>query len=251
MHKKLLLAAVIIVLFVGTVLFIRNEIVSTPGAKHSSTSNNTSDDTKEESTFDKKRYSVSSPSSLWVVVNKQRPLPSTYVPAELTTPAVPLRGGSDRMLRKEAASALEQMAKAAKKQGTQLMLVSGYRSYGSQQAIYNNFVKQDGVVAANRYSARPGHSEHQTGLAADVGSTTGQCQLQECFANTTAGKWVAKHAPEYGFIVRYQKGQEAKVGYSFEPWHLRFVGKDLAREVTDAKQTLEEFFGLPAAPDYN
>lgn len=252
MHRKLLIIVAVLVLFVGMVLFVRNERASTPGATHTTPKENSNDMTEAtEPAFDKTRYSLSSPSSLWVIVNKQRPLPSSYVPANLTVPATPLRGGNDRFLRKEAARALEKMVNDAKKQDIQLILVSGYRSYASQQAIYNNFVKQDGAVAANRYSARPGHSEHQTGLAADVGSTTGQCQLQECFANTTAGKWVAKNAPRYGFIVRYEKGQEAKVGYSFEPWHLRYVGTDLAKEVTRAEQTLEEFFGLPAAPDYN
>lgn len=154
------------------------------------------------------------------------------------------------LVRDEAAKATEAMFAAARKAGISLALVSGYRSYSYQSQVYNNFVRQDGTAAANRYSAKPGHSEHQTGLAIDVGDVNGTCQLETCFGDTPAGKWVAQNAYRYGFIIRYKEDTERQVGFSYEPWHLRYVGPELARELNRTGQTMEAFFGLPDAPDY-
>ncbi len=154
------------------------------------------------------------------------------------------------LVRDEAATALEKMFAGAKQDGVDLTLVSGYRSFDYQRSVYQNFVSQDGETAANRYSAKPGHSEHQTGLAVDVGQANGKCQLEECFATTREGKWVSQNASRYGFIIRYKKNMESEVGFSFEPWHLRYVGPDLAQEIERTGQSMEAFFGLPPAPDY-
>lgn len=189
-------------------------------------------------------YDIDSASSLQVVVNKHRALnPATYVPGQL----VRIQG---ERLRAEAADAYKQLAKAAKAAGVNIMPISGYRSYSQQASLYDSYVRQYGQATADTIAARPGHSEHQTGLAMDIGNASGTCALQACFATTPAGKWAADHAAEYGFIIRYPAGAEATTGYTYEPWHLRYVGgRDIAEAVTNAG-TLEAYFGLEAAPDY-
>lgn len=188
-------------------------------------------------------YSIDDPASIWVVVNKKRPLPSSYAPADL------VNLGSKQM-RTEAATALKKLFSGAANAGISLKYVSGYRSYGYQTTLYNNYVAADGQAKADTYSARPGHSEHQSGLAMDVGNTDGNCELDVCFGQTAAGQWVAAHAHEYGFVVRYTADKTAVTGYQYEPWHLRYVGTWLAQKIHDTPQTLEEYFGLGAAPSY-
>lgn len=192
--------------------------------------------------FDKTRYPLDKPDSLWAVVNKQRPLPANFVPA--------LTGVRGASLQPEAAQAIERLIKAAADSQVPLRVVSGYRSYESQKSVYESYVQKDGQTAADTYSARPGHSEHQTGLAADLGNGSGQCDLEECFATTAGGKWLEANAHTYGFIIRYAKSKTDVTGYQYEPWHIRYVGVDLANELRAKNQTMEEFFGLPAAPSY-
>lgn len=219
---------------------------------------NNSHTTKSMSTapsFDKKQYSLDDPTSPWVVVNKKRPLsPSTYTPPDLTAPNIALRGsGTDpnMQVRAETATALEKLVAAAKSDGNDLMLASGYRSYDSQTAIYASEVRGYGQEQADRESARAGHSEHQTGWAADLAPANEECVIEACFADTPEGKWLAANAYKYGFILRYAPGKEAVTGYNYEPWHVRYVGTDLATEMhRKGIQTLEEFFGLPSAPSY-
>lgn len=187
--------------------------------------------------FDKSKYSLSDPKSPWVIVNKKRSLPAEYAPTDL-----------DGDIRREAAIKLKELYAAAQASGYSLYSISGFRSYESQKVTYNSYVSRDGQANADTYSARPGHSEHQTGWAVDVGS--GNCDLDNCFGDTPAGKWLAKNAYKYGFIIHYQKGKEQITGYQYEPWHLRYVGIELANEINKAGQTLEEFFGLPPAPSY-
>lgn len=144
------------------------------------------------------------------------------------------------------------MFAAAAADGVILNLQSGYRSYNLQTSVYNRWVAQKGQAVADTESARPGHSEHQTGLAADVGGVTRPaCNVEQCFADTSEGKWVAAHAHEYGFVIRYSLGQDGVTGYTYEPWHLRYVGPELARQVqAEGAKTLEAFFGLGAAGSY-
>lgn len=198
--------------------------------------------------FNKKQYSINDPASIWVVVNKSRALnPPDYIPANLTTPDVPLRlsGAQPEMkMRADAAHALEQLFTGAAAQGIRLRLSSGYRSYTQQQQLHALYVQQQGEAQANRESAIAGHSEHQTGLSVDVSPANGTCVVEDCFATSPEGQWVAAHAHEYGFIIRYQKDKEAITGYKYEPWHIRYVGIPLAAELHKTGQTMEEFFGL-------
>ncbi|MCJ8012393.1 D-alanyl-D-alanine carboxypeptidase family protein [Paenibacillus sp. KQZ6P-2] len=189
---------------------------------------------------------VANPESVDVLVNKTYRLPSGYVPPDLVYPNVPFTFSEKvdkRKMRKDAAIALEEMFEAAEEDGISLAGVSGYRSESRQTTLYNNYVKKDGVNAADTYSARPGHSEHQTGLTIDVSGSSGKCAAESCFAGTKEAKWLAKHASEYGFIIRYPEGKESITGYKYEPWHLRYVGTKIAQEVTSRSITLEQYFG--------
>ena len=143
------------------------------------------------------------------------------------------------------------MFRAASKDGVNLVFQSGYRSYSTQVSVYNGWVASLGQSAADLQSARPGYSEHQTGLSVDIASATAGCTIQTCFAKTPEGKWLSRNAWRFGWHLRYPKGKTAITGYKYEPWHWRFVGIELAAELhLTPKITLEEFFGLPPAPDY-
>ena len=128
----------------------------------------------------------------------------------------------------------------AKNQGINLRIISGFRSYDKQKTLYNNYVARDGKIAADRYSARAGHSEHQTGLAADINS------LEQSWENTKEGKWLNDNCYKYGFIIRYPKGKESITGYMFEPWHIRYVGVEVATTLYNNGNwlTLEEYLGI-------
>lgn len=198
--------------------------------------------------------SLQDPESLWVIVNKHNALPENYVPKNLGAPNVKLRLNANEeqmMLAKPARKDTQAMFNAAKKDGVALVFGSGYRSGELQREFYTQYVAQDGKKAADHYSARPGYSEHQTGLALDLVSESSECYLEVCWAKTPEGKWVAANAHKYGFVIRYPNKKQDITGYQYEPWHLRYVGRDLAQKVYDADQTLEEYFGLEAAPDYN
>ena len=186
----------------------------------------------------------SSPESLRCLVNKMRPFAQKdWAPSDL----VDFEG---QQLRAEAAQAARTMMDAAKAEGVTLTVSSAYRSYAVQQQTYQHWVSVNGQKVADQLSARPGYSEHQTGLAIDFSSPEG-CRLEECYEDTRAGRWLAKNAQNYGFILRFPKGQQAVTGYLFEPWHYRYLGKDLtARYVASGANTLEEFLGTGAAPDY-
>ncbi len=190
-------------------------------------------------------YDIDSAKSLQVVVNKKRPLnPITYA----ATRKVQI-GYS--WVAKPAADAYAQLkaAVSAKKLGT-LCVNSGFRSFNSQTLIHDAKVALLGKTAGEKLAARPGHSEHQTGLAMDVSTTQLGCRIG-AFGSSKASKWIAANAWQYGFIVRYPYGKTAITGYVWEPWHLRYVGIELATDMRANKiTTLEEYFGLPAAPKY-
>jgi D-alanyl-D-alanine carboxypeptidase len=201
-------------------------------------------------------HSLSDPASIWVVVNKRRPLqPKNYMPSDLVVPKLQLRDNitsDERLVRSETAHALGTMAAAAQKDGLTLTLESGYRSYQLQVDTYDFYVQQQGQTIADSQSARPGYSEHQTGLAADIGGTTNpDCNVRSCFAEEPEGKWLAANAYRYGFIIRYVPDKTAVTGYEPEPWHVRYVGTELSQKMHDNHiETLEEYFKLPAAPNY-
>lgn len=185
--------------------------------------------------------------SVAVLVNQMFSLPENFEPTDLVYPDVRFifeEKIEKRMLRKEAAEALEKMFEAAEKDGIYLAGVSGYRSHATQQQLFNYYVDRDGYEQAKTYSAVPGTSEHETGLAIDVSGSTGKCAAQDCFADTVEAVWIAENSAAYGFIVRYPKGKEEITGYKYEPWHLRYVGVEAAQEIFDKGITLEEYYNL-------
>ncbi|WP_051004532.1 M15 family metallopeptidase [Paenibacillus sp. OSY-SE] len=179
-----------------------------------------------------------------ILVNKQHALPDEYEPDDLVDPKVKFifrEKSEKRLMRREAARALERMFADAEKDSIFLAGVSAYRSQAAQSWIYRQYVKKHGKEQAMSYSAEPGHSEHKTGLAIDVSGSDGKCAVQDCFAGSAEAEWIARHAPEYGFILRYPKGKEMVTGYQYEPWHLRYVGVERAAEMAERKLTLEEY----------
>ncbi|MCM3172495.1 MULTISPECIES: D-alanyl-D-alanine carboxypeptidase family protein [Paenibacillus] len=187
---------------------------------------------------------VTNVSSTVVLVNKKRNLPSTYTPQDLVVPNIPFSfSGSSpkKQMRKVAATAIEKLFAAAKKDGIDIKAVSGYRSYATQKSIFDRNASIKGEAVANKTSARPGQSEHQTGLAMDISSASAGYDLQQSFGNTKEGKWLKANAHKYGFIIRYGKDQEKLTGYSYEPWHVRYVGVYIAGEITSQKLTLEQY----------
>ena len=175
------------------------------------------------------------PSSLTVCVNRKSTLSSDYKPTDLVLPDVRAVNSSNRLyMRKEAAIALEELFKAAEDENYYLYAVSGYRSYSYQKSIYNPY---------SGYSAPAGASEHQLGLAMDITLAKYNGTLSVDFGNTKEGKWVKENAHKYGFIIRYLQGKEDITGYNYEPWHLRYLGVDLATELYEKNITLEEYYG--------
>lgn len=176
------------------------------------------------------------PASTAALVNKHYALPADYVP-KLEALGAGYGCGS---LQPEAAQAFRTMADAARAEGVSLRSVSAYRSYGSQKITYNNYLKKYRRSVVDNFSARPGHSEHQTGLALDINVASSKAH----FENTRAFAWLKAHCAEYGFILRYDKGKEAVTGYRFEPWHYRYVGVDIAKACMEQGLCYEEYLAL-------
>lgn len=172
--------------------------------------------------------------SLTVCVNKERMLESTYEPSDMRIPNVKAANSTSKLyMREEAATALEDMFEGASNDGLTLYATSGYRSYSTQKSIYNPY---------SGYSAPPGASEHQLGLAMDLTLPEYGSKLYVKFAYTDEGKWVKENAHKYGFIIRYLEGKEDITGYNYEPWHIRYVGTELAKELYEKQITLEEYY---------
>ncbi|MCA1064406.1 M15 family metallopeptidase (plasmid) [Rossellomorea sp. AcN35-11] len=186
---------------------------------------------------------VSNPSDVLVVVNKTNILPADYIP-KLVKPDIPFYFSDDlpkRYLRPVAAKAVQDLFLEAKKADIHLLGASGYRSYNRQKSLFSNYVNSYGLEEANKFSAYPGQSEHQTGLTLDVTSRGMNYKLEEEFGSTPEGKWLANNSYKYGFIIRYLKGKENITGYTYEPWHIRYVGIDAAKEMHNKQITLEEY----------
>lgn len=192
--------------------------------------------------------------SEWVVVNKLRPLsPLDFEPQVreiLSSEALDNSRGLE--LRDVAATALEAMAEEMLFQGAGQMFVnSAYRSYEYQSELFVDKVEQYGEAEALIRSAKAGHSEHQTGLAVDVSVPAQGCAIMQCFGDTVAGKWIAENSWKFGYIVRYERDTTSITGYTYEPWHLRYVGTGIAKMyANNGIQTLEDFWGFPAAESY-
>lgn len=158
-----------------------------------------------------------------MIVNKTYSIPADYNPGGMTA---------------ETKAAFTELQNAASADGLSLYSVSDFRSYETQRTLYNNYVARDGQAAADRYSARPGNSEHQTGLAIDCNCAG------DAFIGTPEAIWLAEHSWEYGFIIRYGADKEALTGYKYEPWHIRYVGKEWAKKIYDSGLCLEEYFNI-------
>lgn len=161
-----------------------------------------------------------------LIVNKSYSLPYDYCPGDLTA---------------ECRAAFNEMKLSAAEDGCDIYVSSGFRSYSTQAAIYERYCGRDGSAAADRYSARPGYSEHQSGLAIDLNS------ISSSFANTPEGQWVAENCYKYGFILRYPKDKESVTGYMYEPWHIRYVGVDAATSIYSSGLCLEEYYGIESS----
>ncbi|MFJ8896371.1 M15 family metallopeptidase [Leifsonia sp. NPDC102414] len=201
--------------------------------------------------FDKTAQSIDDPASTWVVANKARALrPQEYVPADLVYPEV--RYVNRQPMRQEVATALVAMFAAGKAEaGLDFSVQSAYRSYDSQVRVYNDDVARNGQALADTDTSRPGHSEHQTGLAVDISAVPAKCSLAACFAQTPQGEWLAANAWRFGFLLRYPADKVPVTGFTFEPWHFRYIGVPLATQLhTTGVTTLEEFFGVPGGTSY-
>ncbi len=202
-------------------------------------------------TFDKGAHSLDDPASIWVIANKSRPLnPKTYAPTDLVYPDVP--NVNHQPMRQETATALVAMFAAARTEaGLGLSVQSAYRSYDTQVRVYNQDVAAHGQAYADTDTARPGTSEHQTGLAVDISAVPASCSLDACFGTTPQGIWLAANAWRFGFLLRYPADKVAVTGYTYEPWHFRYIGTDLAAQLhKTGVTTLEEFFGVPGGTVY-
>lgn len=196
--------------------------------------------------------SLTDPVRRWVIVNKSLSLnPIDYQPASLGRAGIEATTPSN-LLRDDAIAAVNEMATALSQSGAGVLgMNNGYRSYRLQVATHSGHVSARGQDGADQISARPGFSEHQTGLSLDVVACSNGCGEIEAFGGTAESAWIAEHAWEHGFIVRYEDGVSDTTGYVPEPWHLRYIGPALAAAYHESGcHSLEEFFGLPAAPDY-
>ena len=174
-----------------------------------------------------------------ILVNKYYKLDETYS-LNLVEMDMKYSKKEGAMLNKEAYDAFKRLSDAAKLEGLSILNQSAYRSYNTQSILYNNYIKQDGLEWTDKWSARPGHSEHQTGLALDV--LTKDCQTLGDFEKTKEFKWMKKNAHKYGFILRYPEDGTLKTGYGYEPWHYRYVGLDAAKTIYEEKITFEEYY---------
>ncbi|MEK5520720.1 MULTISPECIES: M15 family metallopeptidase [Heyndrickxia] len=189
---------------------------------------------------------VANPTAITVMVNKSNALPDGYRPNDLVRPKVKYVFGNQKLdkalMRAEAAASLEKMFNQASSQGIQLYAASGFRSYETQDYLFKQEIKNVGREKAELAVAKPGTSEHQTGLTMDISAPSVNYTLTQNFESKNEGKWLAEHAHEFGFILRYPKGKEDITKYQFEPWHFRYVGKEIATEIYKKGITLEEYF---------
>lgn len=173
-----------------------------------------------------------------VLSNKYYSLPEDYVPKNLQSIDSKYSSGN-RQMESEAALAFNELARDAKLEGYTIRAVSTYRSYDYQKNLYSNYAKSDGVEKADTYSARAGHSEHQTGLAVDVDNAN---KSYTSFGSTNEFTWMKENAYKYGFILRYTKENEFITGYKDEPWHYRYVGVEIATYIQNNPMTYEEYY---------
>ena len=188
--------------------------------------------------FYKNIKKVKNPDSIDVLVNKNHQLDKNYIPNDLVKLSL-ICANEDKFLRQEAALNFEEMCLEARKQGYKIIAVSSYRSYFYQEELYNYYVRTLGEKKALEASAKPGHSEHQTGLVIDIEGSIGK---YSDFETTEEFIWMKENAYKYGFILRYPKNKKNITGFKYEPWHYRYVGKDVAKIIHENNITLEEYY---------
>ena len=236
----LALAAVVLVPAATAQASPIGDLQSTQASPSSAGTDEASHEKKSKAASSEEKFAAYStdPTSPLVLVNEHHPLqPRDYAPQKL----VAVSGNGTEMVPR-AARALKKLIAGGARDGHSLMVESAYRSYDHQVALFQRYTRKYGKDYASRISAKPGTSEHQLGLSADVGLASGQCSLKACLADLPAGKWLAAHAVDYGFIVRYPKNEQETTGYNFEPWHLRYVGNKAARHMEqDGIATFEQY----------
>lgn len=187
------------------------------------------------------KYTITNPEDLLVLVKKGFYLPENYEP-KLVDPDIPVAPDClNPKMTKETSTALTKMYEAAKKEGLELVVNSAYRSYQTQVDTMADFERRFGGLYASEYVAQPGASEHQTGLGIDLTSQSVVEGKKITFGDTDEYKWVVKNCAKYGFIIRFENGTDDKTGIAHEPWHLRYVGNDVAKEIVDKGWTFEEY----------
>ena len=189
----------------------------------------------------KESYTITNPDDLLVLVKKGFYLPESYEP-KLVDPEIPVAPDCQNpKMTKETSEALTKMYEAAKKEGLELVVNSAYRSYQTQVDTMADFERRFGGQYANEYVAQPGASEHQTGLGIDLTSQSVVEGKKITFGDTDEYKWVIKNCAKYGFIIRFENGTDGITGIAHEPWHLRYVGKDVAKKIVEKEWTFEEY----------
>lgn len=181
-----------------------------------------------------------------LLVNKSNPLTEDYIPPDLAIPNINGSTKGSLLLRKEAVQALEKLLAKAHMDNINLYCLSGYRSFKTQKQLYDEKVIEAGKAIADKYIAYPGQSEHQTGLAMDIANKESVNQLlRASFGDTREGEWLRNNVWEFGFIIRYPRGKEKITGYSYEPWHIRYVGIKASKEMKIRDIVLEEYLKDP------
>lgn len=171
-----------------------------------------------------------------ILINKYNYLNKDYIPSDLEQISQVYNKGTNSMMRHIAKIHFEEMCENAKKEGIIIYNMSAYRDYNKQEKIYNGYLLNYGYDVVDKFSARPGHSEHQSGLATDINT------INKTFINTKEYKWLQNNAYKYGFIERYPKDSEKITGYEYEPWHYRYVGMEIAKSIKEEGITFDEYY---------
>ena len=253
MRNRIIFGAIVLLILLGIIFSIRGcakhhqaKVKAKQEAQEKKSKNPAEEARKKAIKAAKKRENplTEDTGDILMIVNKEYGLSEEYKPNDLTkVEHCDFSVGSDEchQLKKEPAEAIEEMFAAAREDGYEIIMRTGYRSYGYQAALYESYKEQDGEEAADKYSARPGSSEHQSGLCCDVGI---EGKDLNAFEGTDEAKWIADNSWKYGFVVRYPQDKEDITGYMYEAWHIRYVGKEAAKYMHEKNLTLEEYLEL-------
>lgn len=227
-NKFAIIGLVLVIVFISKVSIIKNmgDIVSNEIAEMMSVDDGGSEPTKIKGL---------------TIVSAKYKVGKKYKPSNLKVPNITFSDRADKeekYMQDYAADKLEKLVNQAKKEGIKLYGLSAYRSYVGQDKIFNDYVKNEGIEIAKLYAAKPGESEHQTGLAIDMTNESGYFK-----EDTKEAKWLKKNAHKFGYIIRYPKGKEDITGINYEPWHIRYVGEEVANKIYNSNITLEEYIG--------